>query len=809
MKHADRSGSSFRASPPRFRKTSAALSLALAIGLVGCGEQKSDSEYLDLAQQRLAQGDNQGYAIELKNALQQNPQNATARLMLGEYYLQQHDGLSAEKELNKALEYGAQPASVTLPHARSLHLQQRYQKLLDHTSDLDNLSVESRPELYYYRGSAQLALRAPTLARQEFAMAQSQASNSTYATLAKAYDALLNDEPEAALLLISPALEREPNNVASLRLLSRIHTAAKNFPAAVEAAQKARDLAPSRLPLQLDVAQLYLLAGDADEAEGQIDELLKRIPKHPAPNLFKAKIRFQQQDWEAAVRHAEQALVVQETLDEAKLVSGMANFHQQKWEQAYDHLAGLEKELASNHVAHKMLAFTRIKLGLKQTAAEVLSNLAQKGSTDVDILSGFGAEFVRQGRYREAIQLLKQQAQLDQQDDSALTKLGVLKLTKLNDASGVDDLNQALIRVPESRLARIALANHYLNTGDQQQAISTISKLQQLAPEQLDSYLLTADVLHRSNRLEAAEKTLNNAQQRFPTTVDIPLMRAVIALKQDQVGIAEQELKQALSVDPTHLKALLALYNLYQTNNQSNEALQLIDQAIAQAQQKAPLLYVRAVTEYQQRQFASALQTLQLITPDAKPYGLAQKMTGDIYLTHRDYPQALSHYQNWLRAIPDDFNPYLAVAKLQDTTGQSTQALDTIRGGIEHLPTNKALKLALIKLLFKNDQQQQALNSVENYKQFHGDDARLQTLLGSVFEAQGQPDKALLHHRNSFELAPSRSGMLRIVQFHTKQQQFSKAQNQLESWINAHPEDQIARLYQANPTAISARPSTK
>jgi tetratricopeptide (TPR) repeat protein len=58
--------------------------------------------YLREAQAYYDKGELSAAIIQLKNALLADPENGQARLLLGKSYLQQKDGLAAEKELSRA-----------------------------------------------------------------------------------------------------------------------------------------------------------------------------------------------------------------------------------------------------------------------------------------------------------------------------------------------------------------------------------------------------------------------------------------------------------------------------------------------------------------------------------------------------------------------------------------------------------------------------------------------------------------------------------------------------------------------------------
>src|SRR5690606_24090568 len=69
--------------------------------------------------------------IQLKNALQQDPRNLAARVLLGRAYLRVGEGAEAEKQLWSARNAGADEALVLPSLGRALLLQQKHKLLLE------------------------------------------------------------------------------------------------------------------------------------------------------------------------------------------------------------------------------------------------------------------------------------------------------------------------------------------------------------------------------------------------------------------------------------------------------------------------------------------------------------------------------------------------------------------------------------------------------------------------------------------------------------------------------------------------------
>ena len=100
-----------------FQRTALLLAGACVIGtlLSACSKQVDSPEALIAsAKDYVAKGDHSAAVIQLKNALQQVPDNGEARLLLGLSLLETRDPASAEKELRRALEL-KQPESKVFP----------------------------------------------------------------------------------------------------------------------------------------------------------------------------------------------------------------------------------------------------------------------------------------------------------------------------------------------------------------------------------------------------------------------------------------------------------------------------------------------------------------------------------------------------------------------------------------------------------------------------------------------------------------------------------------------------------------------
>ena len=108
----------------RAQRSIRAWSAALAFGallLGGCGEDQP-AALLASAKSYLAKNDQSAAVIQLKSALQKQPDLAEARFLLGRTLLEGGDAVGAEIELRKAMAMKHPASAVVPPLVRALVL---------------------------------------------------------------------------------------------------------------------------------------------------------------------------------------------------------------------------------------------------------------------------------------------------------------------------------------------------------------------------------------------------------------------------------------------------------------------------------------------------------------------------------------------------------------------------------------------------------------------------------------------------------------------------------------------------------------
>jgi len=765
--------------------------------LVGCGADKSDIEYLASAKTLAASGDTKSYVIELKNALQKNPQNAEARFLLGQYYASNQQGAPAEKELEKAVEYGLQPADVILEMVQSFYYQYAFNRLLEYSDSMPTVSPDKKAEVLFYRGVSWINLGDIDKAQVEFEAATNVAPDSEYGKISQGYLYLIFDKPSTANVIATELTAANTESAEAFLLLARSQLALKQLNESATSMEKALSLQPNRLQLYVDTARVQISAQKYEEAEKNVDHVLEIAPKHLPSNILKATLRLRDKDYSAAREHADQAIALSEVNKQAKLLSGMANFYLENWESARNRLMSIQDFVKPDHISHRMLAYAEFKLGYAQTANEIISTMGDLSNADSKLLKGFGAELARKGKLNEASSLFETAAGLNTDDADSLTKLGILKLTQ-DDSSGLADLEKALEKDGDSTWARAALARYYLKTGETNKSVQIVEELIKLAPKNVDSYLLAAEIYANLKEYEKASNTLDKALSISKENPSVLILKSKLAYAKGDLEQTNHYLHLAIDAAPSHEYALMAYYRLNRSTEEKENAIKAIDLAIKNTPDNDKLKFLRVMYLTDESKNNEAVKTLSLLEPSSALYSRAQDLAANIELRSGNKDNALTHYQNWINADKRDYRPYLAAARVLTSQNNLRKALSTIDEGLKESPANQGLLRARIKLLVDNNQVNQANQAASKYNSNFGKDATIEMILGSYYAKKEDYKKAIRHIKDSFDLTPTSRALIGLAELDIRTNNVEGAIKRLDQWISQHPNDQAVRLYKAN-----------
>ena len=172
----------------------------------------SAQEYMKSAQSYLQAGKDRSAVIELKNALQEDPAHAEARLMLGRLYLRMGDAPSATKELRRARELGLDASKWAVPLGRAYLATGETDRLLEELAVREQDPAGLRGEILALHSQAYLRQGKPDEAKEALAQALETAPGEPEVLLSAGRLALIEGDRERATSDVEKALAADSSN---------------------------------------------------------------------------------------------------------------------------------------------------------------------------------------------------------------------------------------------------------------------------------------------------------------------------------------------------------------------------------------------------------------------------------------------------------------------------------------------------------------------------------------------------------------------------------------------------------------------
>lgn len=687
----------------------ALVGLIVATVLAGCGEQKPE-ELLASAKAYLVANDTKAAVIQLKSALQKQPNLAEARYLLGRTLLDGGDAVAAEIELRKALDLKHPEAAALPPLVRALVLQGKGKRAVQ-----DYATVE----LAEPAAAAELKVALATAYAQQGATAKSKAAlDEALAAAPEFGPALLMQarlkagerDFDAAFALIDRIIAKDPGAYEALHLKGDLLFFVKaDAEAALQAQHQALALRKDWMPAHASILDILLSRRDLAAAKTELDELKKVLPNLPLTKYFEAQIAFLSQDYKTAKELAQQVLRVAPDNVKTLLLAGAIELQSGSILQAEAFVAKALQLSPDVAVTRRLLAQIYLRSGQAPKAQETLAPLLEKAVVDADTLVLAAQAALQSGDAKNAETYFAQAAKLNPNDTRSRTALALAQFSK-----GQADLGFA-------QLQEIA-------TSDK----STIA----------DMAIISARLRQRD--YDAALKAIDALERKQPDEPFAAQIRAGIQLEREDVAGARQSFAKALTIDPLYFPAAAGLAVLDLRDKKPDEARKHFDKLLAADPKNVQALL--AIAELRAQAGADKAEIAGLLADAIKlnPTVVAPRLLLiELNLRTTDTKAALTAAQDGVAALPDSPELLDALGRAQMASGDFNQAINSFNKlvGLQRRSPQLQLRLADAYMAQKNvTAARQSLNrALEITPQF----LPAQRGLVILELADGRPDQAL------------------------------------------------------------------
>lgn len=641
--------------PRAARHTWWRLAVLPVVFVAGCGFFASPAERIAKADALIAKGDYRTAVIELKNALDKEPDNAQARLKLGQVSLALGDVQSAIKELERAVELGADRKQAAPPLLRAYLAANQAQKVVDLLSAGDTAAAIGPAEAARFRGDGLIALGRGEEAEAAYreSLKAGGAPGDAGAGVVRAL--LAQGKVEAARAELDSLSKDAAGEANLLMLQSEFAARAGDLPGAekkLAEALKTRDVAGDtllRVRLLAGITELQLTQRNFSQARQTLGDLVKVTGESPLYNLLRGRVDFADGKVKDAIgRFQAFNRDIPDSL-QGKVLLGAAYLAEGSVAQALGQLESALAMAPASAQARLLLAQAQLQDGKPKDVLATLAPLlaANPPSTQAVILAGRAR--IAAGDAAEGIDLLRQNAAANP-DDAALQ----FELATSYIAAGQQDKALAVLGALKST-GNDARRREWLTVlaqagkGDLKAADAVLGKLLAANPKNAELLNLAGAYYRNTNRRTEAVRTYEQALAADPKSVGALIALAQLSVASGDDRAAHNYLNRVLAIDPVNGTALDGLARFALAEQNADAAVAILEQARAKDPKAIPprVLLVRwlGIAGRPDDAVNAARELLTIAPGDARVAGEAAAA----FVRAGKYQEALAQYNAAIR----------------------------------------------------------------------------------------------------------------------------------------------------------------
>ncbi|MCB1995818.1 MAG: PEP-CTERM system TPR-repeat protein PrsT [Rhodoferax sp.] len=773
-----------------------APTLLVSLLLAACGG-KDPAELITSAKGFADKGDHKAAIIELKTALQEAPNMAEARYLLGHSLLLSGDVVGSEVELRRALELGYDPNEVAPELARALFAKGDYQRLLElfGTTVLNQPLAEADLKVTLARANGGLGRTEPARRAVDAALQ----AMPEYGP-AKIFQARLqadSGDVDGALAVIDSQMERTPQDVEGWHVKGDLlYFGKRDMDRALAAYRQAIAVGPTYSPAHAGAMTALLAKGDVEGAKTQLEQLRKILPKHPQTLYFAASVALLDKDLEKAKELVDQLLRVSADNARALQLAGSIEFERRAWGQAESHLTKAIQLNPRLDYARRMLASTYLQRSEPGKALSTLQPLLEKSDAPAVVYTLKAQAHLQAGDLQDAEKAFATAAKINPGDVRNRTALAVSRVLKGDEGGGLGELRN-LAADADNTVADLPLIATLVRKNDLKGAMKAIDALEAKQPDRPVAANLRARLLLQQGDKAGAERSFRRALEIQPTFFPAAAALAQLALLDKRMDDAKRILNEFLAKSPTNTQALVASAALKaRTGAAREEILEMFNSAIRQAPTdptpRLALVNYQLNTQDAKAALVSAQQAAAVL-PDnpavLDALGRAQAASGDTN-------QALASFGKLAQLVPNSAAPHLRSADVHWAARNTEGAIQALRRALGIDPDSLQAQRALIDAYLATDKRADALTVARQVRQQRPSQDVGYLLEGAIEASQRRWGQAISIYQEGLKAVPDSTELgtrMHIALMADKQD--AQAAKWTADWLRLHPTDAAFRFY--------------
>ena len=771
------------------------LIVVFILGITACGNTKDTETLISEAKQYQQSGDDNAAIIQLKNALQQEPNNREARYLIGVSYNETGDMLSAEKEFNRAIDLGMDSNKVIPILGESLLKIGEFQQLLDKTKDFPN--INNSIEILLLRGKAQLALGMNEEAKGLFEQVLGLEPDSPEALIGLARYSIIKGDIESSMRFAAQAVRKNATNTDALLFLGDLFRAQNKTDQALSAFDQVIKIDPDNTTAYINRATLKINTGEFEEARLSVESAKAISPDNLIVIYTQALLDFSQDNHSEALNSIQQVLSLAPNHMPSVLLAGSIQNALGSFSQAEQHLEQYIKVNPNNLYARKLIATILLKNQQAHLALDYIAPALSTVDQDPQLYALAGEAYIQMGDLDKANEYFSKASVLAPNSAELHTAVAISNIAQGHNEHAVAELKAAIDLDGDANRAGVLLVMTHIRLGEFDKALNEAEALEMEYPNNPLFQNLKGGVYMSKGDFNSARASFNKALSTqadyYPAITNL----ARLDIQENNPEAAENRFKAILVKDDKNVQAMYALANLALTQQDVESATKWFELASNKHPDEVQPAIQLAAFYLQSGEKDKPLLIAQKLL-GAHPDDLrVLAILGQSQLANDQKSAALDNFEKIAARSPDSAEAQLRVAAVHASMENHSAASSSLERALNIDPGFLGAKIAQVQLAVQSKNENAAIEYIKGIQKQHDELPIGYVLEGDLLLSQDKHELASKAYEQAVSITQNSTIMIKLHDSLNRSGKGNEADTKLNKWLADNPTDAETRLYLA------------
>lgn len=772
------------------------LFIVVALSITACGNTKDTETLIAEAKQYQQSGDNNSAIIQLKNAIQQEPNNREARFLIGVSYTETGDALSAEKELNRALGLGMDANKVMPILGESLLKIGEFQQLLDKTEDIPDINKST--DILLLRGEAQLALGMYEEAKELFEQILKQEPDSPEALIGLAKYSLTKNDLDSTMRFTMQAVRKNATNSEAWLFLGNLLKAQNKIDQALSAFENVIKFDSENADAHISRATIKIATKEFEEAKLNIESAKAISPNSLIVVYTQALLEFTQGNHSEALASIQQVLSAAPEHMPSVLLAGAIQHALGSLIQSEQYLRQYIKADPNNLYARKLLATVLLKNQEAHMAFDAIKPALGVVDQDPQLFALAGEVYIQMGDFDKANEYFSKASMLTPNNAALHTALAISKIAQGDNEHAIAELKAAIDLDGDSTRAGILLVMTHIRLKEFDKALDAVQMLEKEQPNNPLFQNLKGGVYLGKEDTPSARASFNKAlsiqADYFPAVTNL----ARLDMKENNPEAAKRRFEAILEKDKKNLQAMYALANLALSQRDMDSATKWFELARNRnPDELQPAIQLAAFYLRAGEKNKPLLISQKLLSTHPDDIRVLE-ILAQSQLANDNKTAALENYEKIAARSPESAEVQFRVASIHASMKDISAASAALKRAIDINPDFLEAKLSQVQLAVQNKNENEALELIKDIQKKHNESPIGYVLEGDLLVSQDKTELAIEAYEKAISVAENSAIMIKLHDALSRIGKEKEANAKMNKWLTDNPSDAQARLYFAS-----------